>query len=126
MQRFLFLIRDDLTKLEKMTNQERYSRCVEEQLAWVQSLTDAGHHLEGEPLAIKGRLVRKDQVIVDGPFVDAKEGIAGFDIILAENLDQAAEIALTCPLVRHGISIIEVRPIDGVVYMNQLLKEIKK
>jgi hypothetical protein len=126
MQRFLFIIRDDLTKLETMTNQERYSRCVEEQLAWVKSLADAGLHLQGEPLAIKGRLVKKDQIIADGPFVDAKEGIAGFDIILAENLDQAAEIALTCPLVKSEISIIEVRPIDGIVQLNQAFNQVNK
>lgn len=122
MQRFLFIIRDDLTKLENMTNQERYSRCVEEQLAWVRSLAEAGLHLQGEPLAIKGRLVKKDQIISDGPFIDAKEGIAGFDVILAEDLDQAAEIALTCPLVKNGISIIEVRPIDGIVQLHQASK----
>ena len=123
MQRFLFIIRDDLTKLQNMTNQERYSRCVEEQLAWIKSLADAGLHLQGEPLAIKGRLVRKDQVISDGPFIDAKEGIAGFDIILAENLDQAAEIALTCPLVKNEISIIEVRPLDSFAQLTQALDQ---
>ena len=105
-----------------MTSQERYSRCVEEQLAWIKSLADAGHHLQGEPLAVKGRLVRKDEIIADGPFIDAKEGIAGFDVILAENLDQAAEIALTCPLVRNEISIIEVRPIDGLTALHQVIK----
>ena len=126
MERFLFIIRDDLTKLQNMTNQERYSRCVEEQLAWVKSLVDAGLHIQGDPLAIKGRLVRKDQVIADGPFIDAKEGVAGFDIILAENLDQAAEIALTCPLVRNEISIIEVRPIDGIMQLNQAFDREKK
>src|SRR5215831_9125209 len=112
MQRFLFIIRDDLNKLSKMTNVERYSRSIEEHMAWIKSLVDAGRHLQGEPLAIQGRLIRKDEIIADGPFVDAKEGIAGFDIILAENLDQAAEIALTCPLVTNEVSIIEVRPID--------------
>ena len=126
MQRFLFIIREDLTKLEKMTDQERYSRSMEEHMAWIKSLVDAGQHLQGEPLAIKGRLVRKDQVIVDGPFVDAKEGIAGFDIVLAENLDQAAEIAFTCPLVRNEIAIIEVRPIDNLSILGDVLGQVKK
>jgi hypothetical protein len=126
MQRFLFIIREDLTKLEKMTSLERYSRSMEEHMAWIRSLVDAGMHQQGEPLAIKGRLVRKDQIIVDGPFVDAKEGIAGFDVILAENLEQAAEIALTCPLVRHEIAIIEVRPIDGLELLTEALNAVRK
>jgi hypothetical protein len=123
MQKFLFIIREDLTKTGKMTNQERYSRSAEEHLAWIRSLAEAGQHLQGEPLAVKGRLVRKDQIIVDGPFVDAKEGVAGFDMILAENLDQAAEIALTCPLVKNEICIIEVRPLDGVDALEKAIKE---
>jgi hypothetical protein len=126
MQRFLLIVREDLSKLQKMTDQERYSRSVEELLAWIKSLTDAGQHLQGEPLAIKGRLVRKDQVIVDGPFIDAKEGIAGFQIILAENLDQAAEIALSCPLVRNEIAIIEVRPIAGLTQLDKAWDQVKK
>ncbi len=125
MQRFMLIIREDLTKLEKMTNQERYSRSVEDILAWVRSLTDAGQYVDGEPLAPKGRLVRKDQIIVDGPFIDAKEGIAGVATILAENLDQAAEIALTCPLIRDEIAIIEVRPIDGFIQLGQAMDKIK-
>jgi hypothetical protein len=123
MERFLFIIREDLTKTALMTDQERYSRSAEEHLAWIKSLADAGQHLQGEPLAVKGRLVRKDQIIVDGPFVDAKEGIAGFDIILAENLNQAAEIALTCPLVKNEICIIEVRPIDAATALQQALED---
>jgi hypothetical protein len=126
MERFLFIIREDLEKTGKMTTRERYSRSVEEHLAWIQSLVDAGQHLQGEPLAVKGRLVRKDEIIADGPFIDAKEGVAGFDIILAENLDQAAEIALTCPLVKNEICIIEVRPIDGSECLDEALKAASK
>ncbi|GAB1445164.1 hypothetical protein MASR2M41_08310 [Flammeovirgaceae bacterium] len=56
-------------------------------------------------------LVTKDEIISDGPFIEAKEAISGFTIIKAESLQQASEIAYACPLVQIGHIKIEVRPI---------------
>jgi hypothetical protein len=50
-------------------------------------------------------------VVSDGPFIEAKEAISGYIIITAENLEQAASISQTCPLVINGTAVIEVRPI---------------
>jgi hypothetical protein len=47
-------------------------------------------------------------VIVDGPFIEAKEQIAGFYVIAAADLDEALEIAAKCPM---GSGAVEVRPI---------------
>jgi hypothetical protein len=38
-----------------------------------------------------------------------KEGISGYDVILAENLNEAISIAKTCPLVMKGIALYEIR-----------------
>lgn len=113
MEKFMFIVREDLNNLSKMSDEQRYSRAVDEHLAWLKSLADIGQHVMGEPLAIKGAVVRKDEVMTDGPFIEAKEGISGFDIIIAENFEQAIAIAQTCPLVLNEIAIIEVRPIDS-------------
>ncbi|WP_125776509.1 YciI family protein [Antribacter gilvus] len=52
--------------------------------------------------------------ITDGPFVDAKEVVAGFCIIEAPDLDAALKIARENPAARHGGSV-EVRPVRGGV-----------
>lgn len=54
--------------------------------------------------------------ITDGPFVDAKEIVAGFYIIEAPDLDAALAIAGTNPVLREGGGV-EVRPVHsgGVV-----------
>lgn len=59
--------------------------------------------------------IRADGV-TDGPFVDAKEIVAGFYIIEAPDLDTALAIAGTNPVVREGGGV-EVRPVHsgGVV-----------
>jgi hypothetical protein len=110
MEKFMLIMREDLIKLRQYTNEERFAD-MHAMFAWTQSLTDAGQHVHSEPLAISGSIVSKTDVLTDGPFIESKEGIAGYFIILAENLKNAVSIAQTCPLVKTGMAIIEVRPV---------------
>lgn len=55
--------------------------------------------------------VRED-MITDGPFIDAKEVVAGFYVIEAPDLDAALAIAKTSPVVREGGGV-EVRPVHS-------------
>ena len=47
--------------------------------------------------------------VTDGPFTEAKEMIAGFNVIECDSMDEAAEIAAWHPVTRTGV--IEIRPI---------------
>ncbi|WP_266170483.1 YciI family protein [Dyella subtropica] len=47
--------------------------------------------------------------IVDGPFAETKEYLGGFNLIEAENMDEALHIASAFPWARFGS--IEVRPV---------------
>jgi hypothetical protein len=81
--------------------------------AWVEEMDSSGARLLGNgllgPDAAKCVRVRDGQTLVsDGPFAETKEFIAGFDIIEAENLDEAIQIAA-----KHPVSwyfAIELRP----------------
>ncbi|MEV0380210.1 YciI family protein [Nonomuraea sp. NPDC050643] len=52
----------------------------------------------------------RGDVITDGPFLDAKEVIAGFYVIEAPDLDAALEIGRRNPITRQGGGV-EVRPV---------------
>ena len=64
-----------------------------------------------EPVAT-ATSIRGDDVVTDGPFVDAKEVVAGFYVIDAPDLDAALKIAGNCPAVHQGGGV-EVRPVAG-------------
>ncbi|GAA2077040.1 YciI family protein [Actinomadura alba] len=53
--------------------------------------------------------VRGD-VVTDGPFIEAKEVVAGFFIIEAPSLDVALKVAKLNPATQHGGGV-EVRPL---------------
>jgi len=78
---------------------------------WVDELDASGERIVGEQLpASTAKVVRRrgDRVLItDGPFAETKEQIAGFDLIEAESLDRALEIAARHPMARGGL--VEVR-----------------
>lgn len=54
--------------------------------------------------------VREGQLlVVDGPFAETKEWVAGYDIIACADLDEAIEVASKHPMARFGK--IEIRPV---------------
>ncbi|HEV2478375.1 MAG TPA: YciI family protein [Puia sp.] len=112
MEKFLFIIREDLNVLKDYTEEHRHQGMLE-MSRWVESLAESWSYGGGEPLAITGRYVNKESVLSDGPFIEAKEGVSGYIVIEADNLDAAASFAQTCPLVLRGTMAIEVRPMLG-------------
>lgn len=54
----------------------------------------------------------RGDVVTDGPFVEAKEVVAGFYVIEAPDLDAALDIAARNPATQLGGGV-EVRPVAG-------------
>jgi hypothetical protein len=52
--------------------------------------------------------------VTDGPFVDAKEVVAGFYVIEADDLDAALALAQQNPAAQTGGGV-EVRPVAGML-----------
>jgi hypothetical protein len=81
--------------------------------AWIEEMVERGVLVEGNRLrpvsdATSVRMRDGEVIVLDGPFAETKEEIAGFDIIDCADLDEALEIASKHPTIRHGT--IEVRP----------------
>jgi hypothetical protein len=81
---------------------------------WLDELQARGAWLTGDQLASpsRGRTVRVRNgaaVVTDGPFAETKEAIGGFDLIEADSLEEAVEIAAGHPVAAVGT--IEVRPL---------------
>ena len=88
----------------------------EEGFPWLDDLQERGIWVTGDQLAPPRRArsvrVRDGKTMVtDGPFVETKEAVGGFDIIEAGSLEEAVEIAAGHPIAQIGT--IEVRPFWG-------------
>jgi hypothetical protein len=81
--------------------------------AFAQSIDRSGHLLAGQALqgvdtATTVRVRDGRASVMDGPFAETKECLAGFYLIDAQDLDEAISIASRIPPARVGS--IEVRP----------------
>ena len=106
----MLLIRQDLQEVSSLTEEE-YQVKIDQMLEWVDELTKSGNHVAAEPLLTYGKYVTKDNVLSDGPFIEAKEAISGYFIVTADNIDHAVALAQNCPLIPTKDVVIEVRPI---------------
>lgn len=82
--------------------------------AFTKEITDAGVNLGGEalqpnPTATSVRVRDGNTVTTDGPFAETKEGLGGFYLIEASDLDEALAWAAKCPGSWYGT--VEVRPV---------------
>ncbi len=106
----MLLIREDLRRTEMLTP-EQMQQEIQVMVKWVEELTKTGNFIQGDPLENDMRLATSKRVMTDGPYIESKEGVTGFTLVKAENIEQAAELAMACPLVQKGHIKIEVRPI---------------
>jgi hypothetical protein len=79
---------------------------------WMQKFSSA--IVGGDGLKPSGRLV-KAGIVTDGPYTEAKEVIASFTIIQADDYDAAVAIARECPGqdTGKGCHRIEIRELGG-------------
>jgi hypothetical protein len=108
MNEYLFLYRGS----KRPSSPQEMQEVMQLWMAWMQDLAKRGHMKErGQPLEGAGKVVSGTQrTITDGPYAEAKDLVGGYTIILAKDLDEAAELSKGCPVFDRGGSV-EVRPV---------------
>jgi hypothetical protein len=97
-----------------------------------EELVKAGVMLAGEGLhpSSKGKRVRfsgTGRSVVDGPFAETKELIAGFWILQVKDMDEAVEWVKRCPNPMEGESEIEIRRVfEAEDFGDQLTPELRE
>ena len=81
-----------------------------------EELVKAGVMLAGEGLhpSAKGKRVRfsgKDRTVIDGPFAETKELVAGYWMWQVKSMEEAVEWVRRCPNPMESESEIEIRPV---------------
>jgi hypothetical protein len=83
---------------------------------YYEELVNAGILLDGAGLHPSARGVRiefsgDERTVIDGPFAEAKELVAGFSIWQVRSMEEALEWARRCPNPTGAESVMEIRPI---------------
>ena len=91
MSDFVFLFRSTLEgQRAAMGTPEAAQKSLQTWLAWIRELEAKGHlKSPGQPLEPAGKVVRKDKMITDGPYAEAKDLVLGFMVVNARDIDEA-------------------------------------
>jgi hypothetical protein len=114
--KFMLLVYSDPALLDAMPAGQFDSE-MRDCLDHADELQSDGHLLASQQLE-PARTARSVRVrggkltVTDGPFAETKEILGGFNIIEAENMDDAVRIASEFPWIKTGC--IEVRPVRDI------------
>ncbi|MES2795080.1 MAG: YciI family protein [Bacteroidota bacterium] len=108
MEKFILIVRENLKEIGQFTTEDRFARSPD-MMPWVNALIESGKYIMGAPFLISGGYVTQNETFNKGEFLDSTTGLSGFDIILAENIEEAVAVAQACPMVKSGFAIREVR-----------------
>ena len=65
----------------------------------------------GMRLGNEGRTVKPGNVITNGPYAEVKEIVGGLSIFRAESIEEAFELAKSCPMLNVAHGSVEIRDI---------------
>ena len=114
--KFMLLVYTDPTLLDEMSPVE-FDHSMKRCLDHADDLRQEGQLLDSQMLEppATARSVRRrggKTTAVDGPFAEAKEVLAGFNLIEADSIEEAVRMAEEFPWI--GTGCIEVRPVRDI------------
>ncbi len=117
MQEFMLFIKTKGDHLENLSPEEQQAH-VQKIGKYIGNLMQSGKLKGAQPLEMGGAIIHgKQGNIKDGPFNESKEVIVGYFHLVAQDLNEAIEIAKANPVFENEEATIEIRPIkqmDGI------------
>jgi hypothetical protein len=113
MKEFLLVFRRDFDSTEAQPSPEQFQAMMKNWQDWMGNLAAQNKLVNsGNRLASEGRVVKPNNMVTDGPYVELKEAIGGYIIVRADSIDEAAELAKGCPilLIKGNVEVRTVIP----------------
>ncbi|MBC7748342.1 MAG: transcription initiation protein [Methylotenera sp.] len=115
MKEFLLVFRRSTDIEESQPSPEKLQAMMKPWQDWMGNIA-AQNKLasSGNRLLSDGRVVKSKSVITNGPYVEMKEAIGGYIIVMANSIDEAAELAKDCPILEMNgnVEIRTIVPMD--------------
>ncbi len=111
MKEFLLVFRRNEGGGEPQPSPEQLQAMMKPWQDWIGNIAAQNKLVNsGNRLSSDGRVVKSNNVITNGPYVEMKEAIGGYIIVRANSIDEAAELSKDCPILQMNGNV-EVRTI---------------
>lgn len=121
-QSHLLVIRETTPEIYDTMTPAGKRAALEAWNAWVDTLAARATMRDGNTLDDRARVVSGagGSRVVDGPYAESKEVVAGYFVVSAADLDEVTALVRECPLLRYGMTI-EIRPIGQACHLARAL-----
>jgi len=110
MKKFVLLFRMDVTNEEAQPTRKQMEDYMQQWMDWIneiddnEQLADGGNHFSRQ-----GRVLKPNNEVIETPHIADNNSVAGYIIILADNIDEATQIARKCPILNGQNTSVEIR-----------------
>lgn len=108
MKEFMMIFRSE-ERVEQPTPEEMQAQ-VKVWQDWIGGIAAQDKFVATNALGMEGKVVRANNVVTDGPYMEVKEMVGGYIVVKSENLEEAIKLSEGCPTLSYGGSV-EVRDI---------------
>ena len=112
MNKYLFLYRRPEDSYSHQPSPDEMQAIFKAWSAWKEKFKNQIVDM-GDGLNPGGRVLKGNDQVTDGPFVEAKEVLGGYSIVQTKSYDEALDVARECPFRETPGASIEVREMAG-------------
>ncbi|MCW3090084.1 MAG: hypothetical protein JWP81_1153 [Ferruginibacter sp.] len=109
MKEYMMIFRNE--KMEgEMPSAEQMQMVMQQWQSWITAIANQGKYSGTNRLLPEGKTIKPNNIVTDGPYMEAKEMVGGYLVVKANSLADALEMAQTCPNLVYGGNV-EVRAV---------------
>ena len=113
MNEYMMLFRNEQTEGAAPPSAEQMQAVMQQWQSWIKGIAEQGKFRSTGRLQSEGKTLKPGNVMTDGPYAEGKEIIGGYLTVKASSLDEAVELAKSCPALLAG-GKVEVRSLMAI------------
>jgi hypothetical protein len=112
MREYVLIFRMDITSEEAQPGKEQMAVYMQQWTEWINDIAERGQLAEGgNHFSRHGRVLKPQNIVIDSPYIADHNSVAGYILIMADNLDGATRIAEKCPILNGQNTSVEIREV---------------
>jgi len=108
MKEYMMLFRNE--KMDQVPSADQMKMVMQQWQSWITGIAEEGKYSGTNRLLPEGKTIKPNNVVTDGPYLEAKEMVGGYLIVKAGSLDEAMKMAASCPGLLYGGNV-EIRAV---------------
>jgi hypothetical protein len=109
MTEFMMIFRNNYNPAFK-PSPEQMQASIKQWQDWIGGIAAQGKFVSTNALNFEGKIVKPNNIVTDGPYVEMKEMVGGYIVVKANSIDEAIKLADGCPTLSLGGNV-EVRSV---------------